>query len=270
MGHLSSAGEKQNEGRLSGWRCTLGDGRRLRDAGTHPRGRALWRPWPLYGPPEACTHLHGHDHHRGLGTVPAQGFIAATLGVLLGTVSIELLGSARLTFDIVPLEGHLPDPRGHRDVAFRKSSSSLSNKLGRKEAREVITFSPSPDRFITLKGNTWSASRRSSGLPSPGPSWARCRGSVHRSPPFRRLISREALRGREHLRDSKGRLEGISLAAESANSAVVASSLIPLFTLGIPGNMAAALLIGAFVVHGMIPGPLMFGNAQFIYAIYGA
>ena len=35
--------------------------------------------------------------------------------------------------------------------------------------------------------------------------------------------------------------------------------------------MAAALLIGAFVVHGMIPGPLMFEqNAQFIYAIYGS
>lgn len=68
----------------------------------------------------------------------------------------------------------------------------------------------------------------------------------------------------------KGRLEGIA-ASESANSAVVASSLIPLFTLGIPGNMAAALLIGAFVVHGMIPGPLMFEqNAQFIYAIYGS
>ncbi len=35
--------------------------------------------------------------------------------------------------------------------------------------------------------------------------------------------------------------------------------------------MAAALLIGAFVIHGMIPGPLMFEqNAQFIYSIYGS
>ena len=68
----------------------------------------------------------------------------------------------------------------------------------------------------------------------------------------------------------KGALEGIA-AAESANSAVCASALIPLFTLGIPGNVAAALLIGAFIIHGMIPGPLMFEqNAQFIYSIYGS
>lgn len=68
----------------------------------------------------------------------------------------------------------------------------------------------------------------------------------------------------------KGNLEGIA-ASESANSAVVAASLIPLFTLGIPGNVVAALLIGAFVIHGMIPGPLMFEqNAQFIYSIYGS
>jgi len=60
-------------------------------------------------------------------------------------------------------------------------------------------------------------------------------------------------------------------ASESANSAVVGASLIPLFTLGIPGNVAAALLIGAFIIHGMIPGPLMFEqNAQFIYSIYGS
>lgn len=63
----------------------------------------------------------------------------------------------------------------------------------------------------------------------------------------------------------------VSLLPNPPTVPVVASSLIPLFTLGIPGNMAAALLIGAFVVHGMIPGPLMFEqNAQFIYAIYGS
>ena len=41
----------------------------------------------------------------------------------------------------------------------------------------------------------------------------------------------------------KGRSSRASQLPRSANSAVVASSLIPLFTLGIPGNMAAALLI---------------------------
>jgi putative tricarboxylic transport membrane protein len=68
----------------------------------------------------------------------------------------------------------------------------------------------------------------------------------------------------------KGRLEGIA-ASESANSSVVASSLIPLFVLGIPGNLAAAMLMGAFMIHGMQPGPLLFKeNAQLMYGIYGS
>jgi putative tricarboxylic transport membrane protein len=68
----------------------------------------------------------------------------------------------------------------------------------------------------------------------------------------------------------KGSLEGIA-AAEAANNAVVGSNLIPLFALGIPGNVVAALLIGAFIIHGVTPGPMMFEeNGQLIYGIYAA
>ncbi|MDL2307297.1 tripartite tricarboxylate transporter permease [Desulfovibrio sp. OttesenSCG-928-C06] len=68
----------------------------------------------------------------------------------------------------------------------------------------------------------------------------------------------------------KGSLEGLA-APEAAYSAVCGSNLIPLFTLGIPGNLAAALLIGAFVLHGVTPGPLMFEqNGRMIYGIYGS
>ena len=65
-----------------------------------------------------------------------------------------------------------------------------------------------------------------------------------------------------------GPLEGIA-ASESANNAVIGSALIPLFTLGIPGNMASALLIGAFVMHGVTPGPLMFEqHGDLVYGVY--
>lgn len=68
----------------------------------------------------------------------------------------------------------------------------------------------------------------------------------------------------------KGSLEGVA-APESANNAVIGSALIPLFTLGIPGNVATAILIGAFVLHGVQPGPLMFEqHGELIYGIYGA
>jgi len=68
----------------------------------------------------------------------------------------------------------------------------------------------------------------------------------------------------------KGRLEGIQ-ATEAANSAVVGSNLVPTIALGIPGNVAAALLIGAFMIHGVVPGPLMMvEHGELIYSIFAS
>ncbi len=68
----------------------------------------------------------------------------------------------------------------------------------------------------------------------------------------------------------KGNLHGIA-AAESANSAVVGSNLIPLLTLGIPGSVGAALIISAFMIHGIQPGPLLFQEqGRLIYGLFGA
>ena len=51
--------------------------------------------------------------------------------------------------------------------------------------------------------------------------------------------------------------EGVA-APEAANNAVVASSMIPLLSLGVPGNSAAALFIGALMIQGLRPGPSLF------------
>lgn len=65
-----------------------------------------------------------------------------------------------------------------------------------------------------------------------------------------------------------GCLEGIA-APESGNNAVVGSALIPLLTLGIPGSATAAVLIGALMLHGLIPGPMLFVNhADLVYGIF--
>ena len=69
-------------------------------------------------------------------------------------------------------------------------------------------------------------------------------------------------------RFGKGAIEGIA-AAESADNAVVPSSLVPLFALGIPGSVIAAILIGAFIIQGVTPGPLMFvQQPQLVNGIY--
>ncbi len=55
----------------------------------------------------------------------------------------------------------------------------------------------------------------------------------------------------------EGQEEGV-VAPEVSNNAVTATSLIPTLTLGIPGSSTAALLLGALMVHGLIPGASLF------------
>jgi putative tricarboxylic transport membrane protein len=56
-------------------------------------------------------------------------------------------------------------------------------------------------------------------------------------------------------RFGNGAIEGVA-GPESANNAAVAGSIIPVLSLGIPGNPVTALLLGALVIHGIQPGPL--------------
>jgi putative tricarboxylic transport membrane protein len=53
-----------------------------------------------------------------------------------------------------------------------------------------------------------------------------------------------------------GRIEGVA-GPESANNAAVASGMIPLLSLGIPGNAVTALLMGALIINGVQPGPML-------------
>jgi putative tricarboxylic transport membrane protein len=57
-----------------------------------------------------------------------------------------------------------------------------------------------------------------------------------------------------------GMIEGVA-GPEAANNSYVNAALIPLFTLGIPGSPAIAILMGAFMMHGLIPGPFLFVEA---------
>jgi putative tricarboxylic transport membrane protein len=54
----------------------------------------------------------------------------------------------------------------------------------------------------------------------------------------------------------KGAIEGVA-APESANNSAASSSFIPLLTLGIPPSVGLSVLFGAFLIHGVTPGPLL-------------
>src|SRR5699024_1430686 len=68
----------------------------------------------------------------------------------------------------------------------------------------------------------------------------------------------------------KGAVSGI-VASEGANNAAVGGALVPLISLGIPGDTSTALLLGGLILHGFNPGPMLIeNNGDIVYAIFAA
>ena len=62
----------------------------------------------------------------------------------------------------------------------------------------------------------------------------------------------------------KGAIEGVA-GPESANNAATGGAFVPLLTLGIPPNVVMALLLGALMIHGVTPGPLLISKNPEIF-----
>ncbi len=62
--------------------------------------------------------------------------------------------------------------------------------------------------------------------------------------------------------------EGV-IAPESANNGVTGGALIPMLTLGVPGDAVAAIMIGALTIQGLQPGPLLFkDHSALVYSVF--
>ena len=207
-----------------------------------------------------------------LGKSMIKGLIAAVLGVLLSMVGIDPEAAIpRLTFDVLELE----DGLSFAGVAIGLLAfSEVLLQIERSHLREsgagdgMVSFSRSrEDNAFTRRD------------------FRQVRGTVARSAAIGTVIGAipglgtslagflgygAAMKASKHPEEfGKGRLEGVA-ATEAANSAVVGSNLIPLLTLGIPGNVAAALLAGAFLIHGITPGPMIFrDHAALVYGMFG-
>ncbi len=79
----------------------------------------------------------------------------------------------------------------------------------------------------------------------------------------------EAKRWSKHPEEfGHGSVEGVA-APECANNVVTGTALVPLLALGIPGSNSAAILLGALLIHGMTPGPMLFERApEVVYGLY--
>ena len=69
---------------------------------------------------------------------------------------------------------------------------------------------------------------------------------------------------------NRGVIDGV-VASETANNACIGGAMIPLLTLGIPGDAVTAVMLGGFMIHGIQPGPLMFTTqGALVYTIFAA
>ena len=204
-----------------------------------------------------------------------KGIIAAVIGVFLSSWGLDPVdGSARLTFDMVELFDGIPlTPMAIGTLAL---SSVIAQIFGLKKFGDGEKVDTSLDKSDSFRednklparefwGN-WKTLLRSACigtgvgmLPGLGVSLAAFLGygAAKRGSKTPELFG-------------KGTIEGIQ-ATEASNSAVVGSNLIPTIALGIPGNVAAALLIGAFMIHGVVPGPLMMiEHGALVYSIFAS
>jgi putative tricarboxylic transport membrane protein len=201
-----------------------------------------------------------------------KGILSAALGVLLSTVGLDpMVSTPRMTFDIVELY----DGISLNAVAIGSLALSsvvvqifeLRRRAGGPHAQRALGFDPVLNRLSAREfwGN-WRTLIRSSligsgigMLPGLGVTLAAFLGYG------------SAKRASKHPeRFGTGLIEGI-MATEAANSAVVGANLVPTIALGIPGNIAAALIIGAFMIHGVVPGPFMMEqHGELIYGIFAS
>lgn len=227
----------------------------------------------LIGPVELCAILlFSLTFIGGLsGQSMTKGLIAGALGVFFATIGLETETFVpRLTFGLLELDDGIalvPMAIGMLAVAEMIIQAGNLKTLDAETAR-ITDGESHADRFVLAS------------------EWRRCIPVIARGTLIGSVVgilpglgasvgsflsygaTKKASKTPEKF--GTGMIEGVA-AAESADNAVVPASLIPLFALGIPGSVIAAILIAAFILHGLTPGPLMFQQQPRLVAdVYAA
>jgi putative tricarboxylic transport membrane protein len=198
----------------------------------------------------------------------ARGFLAAGIGLLLGSVGSSAFGGLRFTFDqpyltdgiplVVIIIAFLAGPEAIRLLVEHRrtiedndindaSGRGADNRITPQEAKALIPCLIRSSLIGTAVGV----------VPGAGASVAAM------------LAYSEERRWSEHPEKfGTGINEGIA-APECSNNAVVAGTLVPSLSLGIPGSGGAAILLGVLISKGVVPGPLLFrDHGTFVMTVF--
>jgi len=192
-----------------------------------------------------------------------KGLISAGLGLLVATVGTDVFtGNLRFTFDNPELFGGIPL------IATLMGIFAGSEILVQLERWEMI---PSAVERLRAKLPSLNSMRRNAKTYIKSSVIGTLIGTV---PGTGGVIAAfisygEAKRSSKHPEAfGKGAEEGV-IASEAANNAMVGGALVPTLSLGIPGDAASAVLIGALMLHGISPGPRLFeAHPHLVSAIF--
>ncbi|WP_163271753.1 tripartite tricarboxylate transporter permease [Chelativorans alearense] len=185
-----------------------------------------------------------------------KGIAMVVLGIFLGIVGTDInTGTSRYTFGITELtEGFTMSAIAMGSFGVAEVISSLRKfKGGTLTSKSIGLRSMVPTRDDVRR--SWLPILRGSStgsfvgaLPGAGATIA-----SFMSYAIERKVARDPSRF------GKGAIEGI-VAPEAANNAADQTAFIPTLTLGIPGSVTMALMLGVLMIHGITPGPSMMAN----------
>ena len=199
------------------------------------------------------------------GKHPAKGLLAGMLGLLVATVGLDPVTSyPRFTF------GQMHLYNGFSIIPVLIGLFALSETFVQMEA-----FVPGEKIKTTFKRGIISLKETISLMPTMLKSGFI--GAIIGSIPGAGADIAAFVTYNEARRSSKepenfgqGAPEGIA-APEAGNNGVTGGALVPLLTLGVPGDAVAAVMLGALIIQGLQPGPLLFTqNAEVVYGLFAS
>lgn len=209
-----------------------------------------------FGPPEQCAlmlvgltlvaYFGGRSMPRALAM--------ACLGLLLGTVGLDPVSAApRFTGGLLDLADGLELVAV---VMGLFGIAEVAAMIARRESAPARAFEYGRLRALLPTAGDW---RDSAGPIARGTVSGFLVGVIPGGTGIIASFASYAMErrwARNRARLGQGAIEGVA-GPESANNAAAAGAYVPLLTLGLPGNPAMAMLLGAFIVHGVVPGPLL-------------
>jgi putative tricarboxylic transport membrane protein len=199
------------------------------------------------------------------GTSVLKGIMVGFFGLLISTIGMDpVSGYPRFTFGSMNLfEGPAFIPTLIGLFAFAEVLRGMENLEGTKKAVSKITrLLPS----ISDIRKAWKDMAKSSvmgtfigSIPGAGSDIAAFVG-----------YSEAKRRSKRPEKFGDGAIEGVA-AAESANNACSGGAMIPMLSLGVPGDAVTAILLGAFVIQGIQPGPMLYvEDLGTVYSVFSS